>query len=57
LLKKLEETRADLSVLGRRLDGIEARFAGLQADLDKSAAAAAARVIREELSALLAEQG
>ncbi|MDR1489204.1 MAG: hypothetical protein LBS65_01770 [Desulfovibrio sp.] len=54
LLKKLEETREELSVLGRRFDGMEARLAGLQAGLDKTAAAAAARVIREELAALLA---
>ncbi|MDR2801027.1 MAG: hypothetical protein LBB52_07165 [Desulfovibrio sp.] len=55
LLNKLEETREELAALGRRFDGIEARLAGLQAGLDKTAAAAAARVIREELAALLAE--
>ncbi|MDR0827283.1 MAG: hypothetical protein LBN33_05330 [Desulfovibrio sp.] len=51
----LEGGKADLSSLEGRLSRLEDEFADLHANLDKIAAATAARVIREELAALLAQ--
>jgi hypothetical protein len=51
----LEDIKAGFSSLEERIKNLEDQFADLHSSLDKIAAATAARVIREELAALLAK--
>ncbi|MDR1945903.1 MAG: hypothetical protein LBQ51_01880 [Desulfovibrio sp.] len=51
-----EGTEARLTALEEKVRQMEDALASLHADLDKMAAAAAARVIREEIAALVAEK-
>lgn len=51
--KAIEEAVQNLSVLTDRVSDLETRFTALESHMEKTAAAAAAKVIREEITALL----
>lgn len=53
--KGVQEVVQNVSVLNDRMDALEGRFKEMQDNLEKAAASAAAKVIREEIAALLKE--
>lgn len=55
--KAVQEAVQNLSVLTDRVEAVEQRFAALESQLEKTAAAAAAKVIREEIMALIKGDG